>query len=182
MENSKKNKEIVLHEYQLRKKLQGCITLCAVSNDECNSFDIGDLVMTTAGNIKHPAAMKYNLISSSYLLIGTVVEYRMQDWVSGHICRVEDLFVNWQNLELMNNRFQDYRDGNPVYYDGGRCFNILVEYDFIHSSKLTLVARRKNNTFIGINRFIEEEALKKFHHTKDGWHKNLPKQKYSDVI
>ena len=36
--------------------------------------------------------------------------------------------------------YQDHKDGNPLYFDGGRCYNVWVEIDFTHCSKLTLLA------------------------------------------
>ena len=169
MNNSRKRKEFQPEEYQDIKQLQGCTNIVAVSDKEREVFNKGDLVMSTAGHINHPAAVKHNLISRSYILIGSVVGHRTQDWSKGCICHFDDVIVNWQNLELNNNRYQDRYDGIPIYFDGGRCYNLLVEFDFIHCSKLSLLADRKSNNLSGLNSFIEVEALKHFHHTKNGW-------------
>ena len=156
-----KRKGSTLEEYEERKKLQGCTTVVAVSDKEREVFNIGDLVMSTAGQIYHPAALSHQLISRSFILIGAVVGHRIQDWSKGHICHWDDVVVNWQNLELNNNRYQDYKDGNPIYSDGGRCFNILVEFDFIHYSNLILLTDRKTKDLSSLKVVFHPQSTKK---------------------
>ena len=157
-------------------KTKGRVTVKASKKIEGNLFEIGDLVMSTAGEINH-TAVEDKLISPSYIFLGCVTGWRTRKWACGRASDFEHVFVNWMTIEAGGHRYQDFKDGNPLYDDNCRLLNIFVNYDFIHTNKLHLVAGANVAEVPQMNGFIEDLAYENFKHgTKRGWMKILPSE------
>ena len=153
---------------------QGRITVKTSQKFDGKLFEIGDLVMATAGDINHPACDD-NSISTSYIFVGCVTGWRERKWACGLSSDFDHVFVNWMNIEVNGMRYQDYKDGNPLYDDNCRLFNIFVNYDFVHGSKLNILAGTAESKVGKVNEFLEELIYENFcHGSKRGWRKILP--------
>ena len=139
-------------------------------------FEVGELVMSTAGDINHPA-VDASLISPSYIIIGSVTGWRNRKWALGQTTDFDHVVVNWMNVEAGGNRYQDFKDGNPCYEDDCRLFNIFVNFDFVHTNKLNSLAGMDVGNVDKMNGFIKEMVYDNFcHGSKRGWMKILPSE------
>ena len=155
--------------------VQGSVTVNAMKRVGENNLLVGDLVMSTAKNIHHPAYDE-GRISASFLFIGCVTGFRIRR-VSGGDSTIDadHVYVNWMNVETEGYRYQDAKDGNQVYDDDYRCFNIFVNFDFVQKDKLNLIARCDNNNVDKINQCMIQLIWNNFWHGSErGWKKILP--------
>ena len=137
-------------------------------------FEVGELVMTTAGDINHPA-VDHGHISSSYIIVGCVTGWRNRKWALGNTTDFDHVIVNWMNVEVGGNRYQDFKDGNPCYDDDCRLFNIFVNFDFVHTGKLHSLADTAVAKVKKVNDFLKVVIFENFcHGSKRGWMKILP--------
>ena len=157
-----------------RSKLQGGLTQPTFTHyDGGNVFDVGNLVMGTAKAISHPA-MDKGAVHPSYIFLGVVVGHRVRDWFGGKTCDLEMVEVNWMNVEVDGIRYQDLKDERPTYSDNGQCFNIYVDFNFVHKDKIQLVATKKCNKVDKHNDFVERMVWANFWHgSLRGWSKIL---------
>ena len=131
--------------------------------------------MTTAEDINHPA-IEHKRIHPSYIFVGCVTGWRKRKWACGNSTDFNHVIVNWMNIEKGNHRYQDWQDGNPLFDDNGRCLNVFVNYDFINTSKLKLLAGTKSSNVELLNEFIQDIVFENFKHgSKRGWMKILPR-------
>ena len=92
--------------------------------------------------------------------------------MDGDVADPEFIYVNWMNIKVKGNRFQDCKDGQPRIEDGGRCFNIFVDFDFVDQRKLKLVAARESNDVTMMNDEVQKIAWDNFWHSSNrGWKK-----------
>ena len=68
-------------------------------------FEIGDLVMTTAEDINHPA-IEHKRIHPSYIFVGCVTGWRKRKWACGNSTDFNHVIVNWMNIEKGNHPSQ----------------------------------------------------------------------------
>ena len=124
-----------------------------------HDFKIGDLVMTTAGELHHPA--RYNkVISPSYIVLGVVTGFRMRPEADHGLCDPEYLDVHWQNVQGNGVMYHDKKDGrtrNPE-----NLHSVSVKFDYVHCEKLRLVAPRDNCRLNKMNGYIQAEAWNNF--------------------
>ena len=126
-------------------------------------FEVGELVMLTAGDINHPA-VDTGYISSSYIMIGSVTGWRNRKWACGQTTDFDHVIINWMNVEAGGNRYQDFKDGNPCYEDDCRLFNVFVNFDFVHTSKVKSLADMAVGNVDKMNDFIKEMVYDNFCH------------------
>ena len=83
-----------------RKKTstQGRITVRSTEKFDGKLFEIGDLVMATAGDINHPA-LDDGSISPSYIFVGCVTGWRKRKWACGQTSDFHHVYVNWMNIK-----------------------------------------------------------------------------------
>ena len=87
----------------------------------------------------------------------------------------EHVYVNWMNVETEGYRYQDFKDGNPVYNDDYRCFNVFVNFDFIQKDKLNLIARSDTNNIEKMKKCMRQLVWTNFWHGSErGWNKIIP--------
>ena len=139
---------------QRKQRVQGRVTIRTSKKYDSPFFHVGDLVYAMAKDIHHPA-VEHSWIDENYIILGMVTGYRTRKWCSGKTEDREFLSVNWQNIEKGGNRYQDYKDGNSVYDDNCRCYNVFVKFDIIHKSKVKLVACCDSSNLDKVNDFIK---------------------------
>ena len=170
--------EEVLTPMKMIKKMrtattQGRATVLSSPDYRDKLFDIGDLVMGTADDINHPA-LDDNLIAPAFIFLGSIVGFRTRKWANGKTDDYDHPIVNWMNIEIGGNRYQDHKDGNPLFDDDCRCFNVFVSYDFINVSKLKLIAGKATTKVELHNNFIQDLVFDNFcHGSVRGWSKIL---------
>ena len=104
-----------------------------------------------------------------------VTGFWTRKWANGRVVDHKHPIVNWINIEAGGNHYQDYKDGNPLYDDNCRCFNVFVCYDFINRSQLKLVVGMSSTKVNLHNKFMRELIYDIFcHGSKRGWSKILP--------
>ena len=66
------------------------------------------------------------------------------------------------NIEAGGMRYQDYKDSNPLYNDNCRLFNIFINLDFVHGSKLNILAGTAESKVHKANKFLGELIYENF--------------------
>ena len=171
--------EEVLTPMKAIKKTRNATTQCRVTllsspDYQGKLFEIGDLVMSTADDINHPA-LDDNLIAPAFIFLGCITGFRTRKWANGKIVDYEHPIVNWMNIDIGGNCYQDYKDRNPWFDDDCCCFNVFVSYDFINKNKLKLIAGMASTKVDLHNNFIQELIYDNFcHGSERGWSKILP--------
>ena len=165
--NNKKRKE---HTTAGRTSIRTC------EKFDGELFEVGELVMSTAGCINH-LAVDIGYISASYIMVGCVTGWRNRKWSSGQSTDFNHVIVNWMNVEAGGNRYQDFKDGNPCYEDNCRLFNVFVNFDFVHTGKLNSLADMAVGNVDLMNEFMKEIVYTNFcHGSRRRWMKILPNE------
>ena len=153
---------------------QGRIKVKSSEKYDGKLFEIGDPLMATAGDINHPA-IDNGSISTSYIFVGCVTERRKRKWACGQTSNFHHVYVTWMDIVANGMKYQDYKDGNPLYNDNCRLINIFVNYNFIRSSKLNVIVGIGESKICKVNKFLEELIHEiSCHGSKQGWVKILP--------
>ena len=140
----------------------------------------GDLVMSTAGEIKHPA-VGYQCISPSYIMVGVVESYTYIKWCApkgnsewrGYINNHERVVVQWMTVDAVLTG-QRYIDSNhpcpPKLFSHSELVDFYVDIPPTHNSKLKVLCKRSSCKLAGLNEFMTELIADSFlYHCESGW-------------
>lgn len=140
----------------------------------------GDLVMSTAGEILHPAVYNQS-VDASYILLGVVTAYTYVKWVSeegqdqfdNYANNHERVVVTWQVIDslLTAQRFIDAnywpcnlpRENNTTY-------DVIVDIPPTHVDKLKILCKKNSCKLSGLNEFLCEQIVIRFTYDMNlGW-------------
>ena len=140
----------------------------------------GDLVMSTAKNIHHPA-VRYRSINPAYLILGVVKSYTYVKWVTpkgtsdwaGYKNNHERLVVEWQTVDAVSTG-QRYVDTNhpspPPLFNNPSLVDFYVDIPPAHVDNLNVVCKRNSANIEGLNDYMKAEIVKAFVWDVDyGW-------------
>lgn len=139
----------------------------------------GDLVMSTAGEIGHPA-LSYNVIGINYVLFGIVKYFtytkwhgpgREHDW-EGYVKNNERLKVSWMSIEddTTKVRYVDSTEPSPVLKSEDPTLIFSVDIPPVHKDSLKLISKCNCSDLSMISEFARNEICDKFRfYTPEGW-------------
>ena len=140
----------------------------------------GDLVLTSLGDIDHPAA-ENDRFGPRYLILGAVVGFApvhmkaMQAWMEGmkfrDFAKLEKLEVNWQTIVSGNDRYIQRRSYNKSRYFR-HCYyiNRFVDVPPVSPDYLQLLKKGDEESIDTTNPFLWDSIRANFvWKNKDGW-------------
>ena len=88
---------------------------------------------------------------------------------------MEHVIINWVNIKKGGNCYQDYKNGNPIYDNNYRYYNVFINFKYVHKSELRLITECGTNNVEQNNDFNQKVAWDNFWHGFISvWHKILP--------
>jgi len=139
----------------------------------------GDLVMSTAGEIGHPA-LTYNAIGNSYILFGIVKYFTYTKWHGpgkeaeweGYVKNNERLKVSWMaiNDDATSVRYVDSTEPSPRLPKEDPTLIFSVDIPPVHKESLKLISKCNCSDLSMISEFARKEINEKFRfYTPEGW-------------
>jgi hypothetical protein len=155
-------------------------SICPIYMADATTPKLGDLVMTTLGDISHPAIMQSGM-SKNYLLFGTVNSFELAEggWRAAikknltfeEYAAGEMLKVNWMTVEEKGVRYIALTNDTPAFEYPVDEFE--EEFIFLPSVKKTIpqiVAKKASKDLSPMNGFIKDTVYEHFQFgTNRGW-------------
>ena len=150
----------------------------------------GDLVMATAGDIKHPA-VDYHTVSPSYLIFGVVHSYTYIKWASreggenwnNYTNNFKRLHVVWEPIyaTLTSQRWIDeMMEEQCKPADQDKFVDIPTVIPPVHHVKVKVICKKNSCNIDGLNNFVQDWIAQHFKfNIHSGWkfktiHKKKP--------
>ena len=123
----------------------------------------GDLVISTAGEIAHPA-ISYGHVGKAYIIFGVVKYFISSDLKhTGNVSSNELLHINWMTLEE-GNRYIDMASPEAEHNSYGKYGDLYVEIDPVRKDKVRLLSKSNTCKLRGRNGFLKKAVMKHFKH------------------
>jgi hypothetical protein len=133
-----------------------------------NQFNVGDLVMSTAKQIGHPA-YEFKYVSPSYLFFGSV-----KDIVMGKDPADDKINVHWMTIEKGAVRFADVQTVMIPYDPRNSYDDHYVAMAPTRMEDLKVLARHTSNDLSLVNDFVSATVNDQFEfHVSGGWIKKV---------
>ena len=129
----------------------------------------GDLVISTAGEIAHPA-ISYGHVGKAYIIFGVVKYFISSDLKhTGNVSSNELLHINWMTLEE-GNRYIDMASPEAEQNSSGKYGDLYVDINPVRKHKVRLLSKSNTCELRGLNGFLKKAVMKHFKHQKpEGW-------------
>jgi hypothetical protein len=133
-----------------------------------NMFNVGDLVMSTAKQIGHPA-YEFHFISPSYLFFGSV-----KDIVMGTDPMDDKINIHWMTIKKGDVRFVDVQSVMIPYDPKKSYHDHYVAMAPTRMEDLKVLARHTSNDLSSVNDFVSAAVNKQFKfNLSGGWIKKV---------
>ena len=135
----------------------------------------GDLVMSTALEIGHPA-LEYEHIGPSYVFFGVVKYFTYTKWQrngkggswEGYLKDHERLKVEWMTIQRFERRYIDY--SGAIVKDTMPGTDFWVDIPPVHKNNVKVIAKRNSSDLSMVNGFLREPINEHLYFASpEGW-------------